>query len=291
MRKQSKVTNRLPFRYFFMTCITLGLIASLNQLILIIIQFADVLTLVPNLMMNGFSLMEAREWKGIFDRGQPLIQFGVVFGSSFALALIPAVSRNQVQISSNMTERTIQDAISLSFYIASGATVGLICIMPEANLLLFMNEAGTFSLQVLAISILLTSMSITGSAILLSRGDWKRIIIAIILMFLTKYLLNELLVQKLGILGSALATIISLFIFLLIIYGKLRGIQWYRSIRWSAYTIATIGMFLYLVIVKWVINPLFDFSRMGLLCYVIFIVLTGAFIYLIIIITFQGFYE
>src|SRR5699024_4709943 len=215
---KSKVRTIIPWRYFFYTCITLGIVASLNQLILIFIQFADVLTLVPNLMQNGFTLSDARQWKGIFDRGQPLIQFGVVFGSSFALALIPAISQKKSQI--EMNRQTIQDAISLSFYLASGATVGLICILPEANLLLFMDQAGTFSLQILALSILVTSVAITGSAVLLSRGTLKPIVIAIFILFFSKYVLNELLVPTFGITGSALASVASLIIFTGIIYWQ-----------------------------------------------------------------------
>lgn len=35
---------------------------------------------------------EAKEWKGVYDRGQPLLQLGTVVANSFALALVPVIS-------------------------------------------------------------------------------------------------------------------------------------------------------------------------------------------------------
>lgn len=286
--REKKLEDSIRWKYVFSTCMTLGIAASLNQLILIFIQFADVLTLVPNLIEHGFTMLEAREWKGIFDRGQPLIQFGVVFGSSFALALIPAITQHDYHLKQTNL-RTIQDALSLSFYLASGATIGLICILPEANLLLFMDQKGTFSLQVLVVSILITSVAITCSAILLSRRQWKRILIAIVFMFFVKYLLNELLVPSFGITGSSVATILSLLVFLFIIFHKLKDVRFVRAVRWKAYMIATFGMTVYLLIMKTTIYPLLQLSRIGLLCYVLFIVVCGAFIYLILLLRYDAF--
>lgn len=278
----------IPWRHLFYTCLVLGMVASINQLILIFIQFVDVVTLVPNLMEYGFTSLEAKKWKGVFDRGQPLIQFGVVIGASFALALIPAMARENAQLK-RANLRTIQDALTLSFYLASGATVGLICILPEVNLLLFMDERGTFSLQVLAVSILITSIAMTGSAILLSENRWKYILYAISLMISVKYLLNELLIPSFGITGSAVATVTSLLLFLLLIVRRLKGIRFVRSIRWRAYISATFAMIVYLLFLKTTIYPILQLSRIGLLCYVLFIVTTGAFIYFILLLRYDGF--
>src|SRR5690606_33583346 len=45
--REKKLEDSIRWKYVFSTCMTLGIAASLNQLILIFIQFADVLTLVP----------------------------------------------------------------------------------------------------------------------------------------------------------------------------------------------------------------------------------------------------
>src|SRR5690625_5198215 len=143
-------------------------------MVLLIIQFADVFTLVPGLMKYGLSNIEAMEAKGVFDRGQPLIQFGTVLGSSFALALIPTISKKELQKEPKKLSGYIQGALLFSFYLVAGAVIGLIAIFPETNALLFQNTKGTMTLQILAIAIFLSSISITISSILQGLGYFKR---------------------------------------------------------------------------------------------------------------------
>lgn len=281
VEREKALNTPIQWKYFFSICLTVGLIASLNQLILIFIQFVDVITLVPNLIEFGLNMDEAREWKGIIDRGQPLIQFGVVIGSSFALALVPAMKSNQHKQTSL---QSAQDALSLSFYLASGATVGLICILPEANLLLFMDDQGTFSLQILGWSILLSSVAITGSTILLSERQFQQIIFGIFVMIIIKYVLNEILIPLYSISGSAIATVISLSVFLIMIMIRLKSVHFIRTINFKAFLIAALGMVIYLFAFRMMIYPIFEFSRIGLLCYVLFTVISGALIYVILLI-------
>src|SRR5690625_5548044 len=86
-------TNEYSWRSYGKTLLLFGVVASLNHMILLLIQFADVFTLVPQLIKNGLASIEAMELKGVFDRGMPLIQLGTVIGSSFGLALVPSVAR------------------------------------------------------------------------------------------------------------------------------------------------------------------------------------------------------
>src|SRR5690625_1138452 len=173
MRSIQLKSEKIPWRYYFFICLTLGIVASLNHLILILIQLADVLTLVPSLITYGLTPIEAMQANGIFDRGQPLIQFGLVFGSSFALALVPTVVQGNVKKDRKRLYHSIQEAIMFSIYLAAGATIGLILIFPETNILLFMNTDGTGSLQIVVISIFLTSITVTGCTILQSLGYTK----------------------------------------------------------------------------------------------------------------------
>src|SRR5699024_4909896 len=149
--------------------------------------------------------------KGVFDRGQPLIQFGAVLGCSFALALIPEITRRKEEWKEN-TIQTIKDTLTIRFYIAVGATLGLIFILREANILLFEDRYRTNSIQILIFSILFGSIAVTSNAILQSYFYYKQITIFIISMFFAKIILNYLFVPKLGIIGSSLATTLSLLI-------------------------------------------------------------------------------
>ncbi|MEI3604572.1 polysaccharide biosynthesis protein [Pseudogracilibacillus sp. SE30717A] len=294
--KQSKMvlSNQIPWKQYIHVCITLGVAASLNHLILIIIQFADVINLVPNLMKFGLSSIHAKETKGIFDRALPLIQFGVVFGSSFALALVPAVaSKKQRQQGDHNLYGSIREAIVFSLYIALGATVGLVLLLPETNLLLFTNTDGTGSLQILVVSIVLTSISITGCAILQSLGFIKKPALWMVITFIIKYLLNNLFVPLVGIYGSAIATVGSLFFLcgmvLLTLKQKLPGLSIFNNVHWKALIIANGGMALYLILAKNILLFLTEPTRGSMVFYVPFLVVSGATIYLLLLLRFQAF--
>src|SRR5690625_216697 len=242
--------EKIPWCYYFFICLTIGIVASLNHLILILIQLADVLTLVPSLITYGLTPIEAMQAKGIFDRGQPLIQFGLVFGSSFALALVPTVVQGNVKKDRKRLYHSIQEAIMFSIYLAAGATIGLILIFPETNILLFMNTDGTGSLQIVVISIFLTSITVTGCTILQSLGYTKLAALLIGLTFVIKIILNKMFVPFFSIYGSAMATVMSLvflcFFTIVTIYKKLPGLSLFRQIHWRAFVIANVGMALYL---------------------------------------------
>ena len=67
------------------TIITSGVLISLNYMLLLSLQGVDSLTLVPGLIEAGQTLHEARISKGVFDRGQPLIQLGTVLAHRLRL--------------------------------------------------------------------------------------------------------------------------------------------------------------------------------------------------------------
>lgn len=292
---QSIEKRKVPWRHYVYICVTLGLVASLNHMILILVQLADVFTLVPNLMEYGLAPVAAMEAKGVFDRVQPLLQFGVVFGSSFALSLVPAVVKENENKKSGPLHRSVEEAVSFSFYIAAGAAIGLIVILPETNVLLYMNKDGTGSLQVLAISILLASVAITGCAILQGIGLYFQPAAWIFSAFVIKWILNEVFVPKWGIFGSAMATVISLLVLCCLVFHtlhrRLPGLSLFKKVDWKAFVIACTGMAAYLSIIKYALSPLIEPSRLGLAIYVPFLVGSGAFIYLFLLLRNRAFTE
>ena len=295
-KKRSGTVNlfkKTPWKHYINVCITLGIAASLNHLILIFIQLADVINLVPNLMEFGLAPIDAKEAKGVFDRALPLIQFGIVFGSSFALALVPTVAgKKQTRLDHGLYQ-SIREAIIFSLYIALGATVGLVLLLPETNLLLFTNMDGTGSLQILSISIVLTSISITGSVVLQSIGFIKQPALWMGITFMMKYLLNNILVPLIGIYGSAIATVVSLLFLcgmvLLSLHKKLPGLTIFKGMKWKALLIATSGMGFFLLLSKLLIYFLTDPTRGTMIVYVPLAVFFGAIIYLLLLLRFQAF--
>ena len=276
--------SNVPWSYYFRTIFSLGIVASLNHMVLLIIQFADVFTLVPSLLDYGLSANDAMRSKGVFDRGQPLIQIGTVIGSSFALAFIPGISKKSTQKDSIDFYEYIQRALSVSVYLSIAAVIGLILIFPETNKLLFQDLNGTFSLQILSITILLSSLAITLSSILQGLGYFKQTAVFILITFIIKWFLNQLLVPYMGITGGAIATVLSMTILCALILVQFKIVlprfRISEVIDWKALFIACIGLFIYIKAIHFLFPYTLIHSRYLLLIYVLFISLSGAFIYI-----------
>ncbi|MGP4109174.1 putative polysaccharide biosynthesis protein [Virgibacillus sp. L01] len=291
MKPTKKLQFDIPWNYYIRTLLIFGMIAALNHMLLIIIQFADTFTLVPGLMEYGLSDIDARRAKGVFDRGQPLIQLGTVLGSSFALALIPTISQNKLKNDPKAFHTYIESALVVSFYLAVGATIGLIIIFPEANILLFQNGNGTVSLQILVISIFLSSIAITAASILQGLGYIKRTAGFILIAFFIKWITNQALVPLFGIMGSAIATVFSLAILavlmLFALKRKLPKLKVEKHINWRAFTIAAAGMIFYILLIDYLLPG--SSTRFGLLLYVLFAVITGALLYILLLVRFRAF--
>lgn len=287
--KLPSVKSGIDWRSYTGTIVTFGIIAALNHLTLIFIQFIDVFTLVPQLIKTGLTPLVAMEEKGIFDRGIPLIQFGAVLGSSFALAFVPSITKQ----SRPEQKQSIRDAMAVSIYVAAGATIGLIVIYEEVNRLLFQDNVGTSVLQILALAIFLLSLSITGNAILQAYGHVKWTVAALVISLIVKILLNYLLIPLWQTHGSALATIVSLLcLTLLTIGGMYRHVRFspWKEIRLFPLVSAGSAMALYLFLVKWLLQAVV-LSRFSLLIFVIVLVSSGAVIYLLILLRYGALQE
>ncbi|OZU89531.1 low temperature requirement protein B [Virgibacillus indicus] len=297
--KRKPISNQrqgtIPWNFYVRTVLTLGIVASLNHMILLVIQFADAFTLLPGLQQYGLSKFEAMEAKGVFDRGQPLIQLGTVLGSSFALALIPSISKQKLKNNPVEIYHYIRTSMLFSFYLAVGATVGLITIFPEANQLLFQNNKGTMDLQILVLSIFLCSMAITASSILQGLGYIKRTAGFVLIALFIKWIGNQMLVPFIGITGSAAATVFSLFVLctavLFELNRKLPELQFFQKIKWTALLKAIIAMIVFLLLVDYIFTHTFSTNRLVLLVYVIFIALTGGIIYIFSLLKGRAFTE
>ncbi|MDY0404039.1 polysaccharide biosynthesis protein [Virgibacillus sp. 179-BFC.A HS] len=189
----------IEWRYYLRTIVIFGMIQAVTHMMLLVIQLADTFTLLPNLLENGLSKLAAMQQKGIFDRGQPLIQFGSVLGSSFALALIPNIAKAHKKTKPSEMTDAIKIALAFGFYLAAGATLGLILLFPEVNMLLYENMRGTYSLQVLMASIVLSALCITAASILQSLGYLKRTAVYMLLAFACKWAANQFFVPMWGI--------------------------------------------------------------------------------------------
>lgn len=284
-------TYLIPWKFYMKTMLVFGLVFALNHMLFIFIQLADVLSLIPMLIKHGLVAETAMISKGVFDRAIPLIQLGVVIGSSFAVALIPMMSDGHTK---KEKLETIQQALSLCVHISAGATVGLVVLFPEINLLLFKSFDETFSLRIFSLATILLAFMMTVNPILQTVGKHWQTIIYIVMVFMMKILFNFLFVPKLGLIGASLATIITVGLLAVVQFLQLKrifpGQPLLRNLKWKTFSLAIIVMVIYLFIWKWFV-PFSMLPRTWLLCYVLLLVISGAIIYFLILLRYKAFSE
>lgn len=278
--------RQIPWRRYTAGILLAGMAAALNHALLLVIQAADAFSLLPGLQAYGLEDEQAMMQKGIFDRGQPLIQIGSVLGSSFALSVMPAISREKLKREPNVYIPFMRLALKCSLVLGFGAALGLVLIFPEANRLLFKDASGTGSLQLLALSILLSSLAITGAAMLQGLEQMMRTAGYIAGIFLAKWLLNALLVPICGIYGSAAATVLALLVMTVLTAHNLAahvpGLFSVHKQGLGALVKAGAAMAAFLLLGHFTAGRLLE-SRLALLAYVSTAVAAGGFIYLTVL--------
>ena len=134
-------------------------------MLLVLLQLADSLNLFSLLVNSGIQENEAKALKGVYDRGQPLIQLGTVVATSMSLSLVPLITKEKMQNSSIELKEKIQFALKISIVVGVGATMGLYSIIKPTNIMLFENEEGSQILALLTLVILFASLIMTITAI------------------------------------------------------------------------------------------------------------------------------
>lgn len=199
-----------------------GFAISISGMLLILLQLADSLNMYASLLAMGLSAEEAKSAKGIFDRGQPLIQLGTVVATSMSLSLVPAISGDK---SSNRHEKILPKvrlALQTSLIFGAAAAVGLYSIIVPVNIMLFENSDGSNVLGVLSLMILFGSVILTIMSIL--QGLDKSLFPAAVILggFGLKYILNLMLIPNNGTMGAAFATLAAMVSVMFILIFKLR---------------------------------------------------------------------
>lgn len=184
-----------------------GFVISIGALSLIFFQLIDAMTVINQLYVYGLSGDEAKVLKGVFDRGQPLIQLGFTLATSLSLVIVPAIVNAIVN-------KNIQDAtnkagftLKLTFAVSAAASVGLAVIIEPTNVMLFMDSRGSDLLAILGVTIFFGSLTLASIAILqgIGRVNVTLIIVAIGLLF--KLLVNAVLIPVYGIHAAAYGTV------------------------------------------------------------------------------------
>lgn len=219
---------------------------SMSSLILLIFQMADSFTIFRLLEAGGTGTLEAMEQKGIYDRGQPLAQFGLLVATSLALSIVPLVAHMQQKEKGRSAELYAKLAYRISLLFAIAAAAGLTFVMPYVNEMLFQTRDESAALIVFSWQIVWMSLLLILTALL--HGIGKVIVPALLMAggLVVKVIGNWLLIPLYGVMGAALAGNLGLafIIFGLVLYFKkiwpLQFAPW-RFYSWIAAASAAMG--------------------------------------------------
>ncbi|MBN8211063.1 polysaccharide biosynthesis protein [Bacillus sp. NTK071] len=222
--------NVLRFLGVARRVLTEGTLICVSALVMVLFQLMDALTIVSSLSEYGLSSIEARETKGVFDRGQPLIQVGTVLATSLSLSIVPVISKATAEKNALLIQEKAGLSLKISFVIGLSAAVGLACIMDVTNIMLFTDDSLSSTLSFLAVSILFSSLAMTAAGILQGVGLARKAARYAGIGILLKAFLNIVLVPTIGIDGAAVATVIGLatvaVLTILAVHSKIGLIQY-----------------------------------------------------------------
>lgn len=199
-----------------------GFAICISGMLLIFIQLADSINLYTLLVTSGVDEFAAKQLKGIYDRGQPLIQLGTILATSMSLSLVPLISSSNVKKNREQLIEKIETALKISMMVGLGGAIGLICIIEPTNIMLFEDNSGSNVLAIIALLIFFSSVIITISSILQGLGISIVPAVLILLGFALKCFLNIPLVLKWGTVGAALSSVAALVFILVLLSIKLK---------------------------------------------------------------------
>ncbi len=184
--------------------------------LMVLMQLVDSFTVRKGLLLNGLNLIDSQAVKGIYDRGQPLVQLGLVIATSFASAILPSLSLAYAKKQMKSFHNLASEMLRVSMFMTVGVAVGMISLMPLINRLLFNSNQQNTTISIFMISVVLTTMITIYSSILQSANHFKITIIAIILGLAAKILITKEMVAHMGIAGASISTVISLLLMLIV---------------------------------------------------------------------------
>jgi PST family polysaccharide transporter len=181
----------------------------LGAIVLPMFQLVDALSVVKMLIYAGGDQLFSRELKGIYDRGQPLIQFAAFFATALALALVPSISDAHARKDRELIATRAEIAMRITLFIGLAASCGLAILAKSVNVMLYKTDEGTLTLAVLAFTTIFSTLGIASAAILQGLGHVLLPARNLFIGVVVKTILNIVLVPIWGITGAAVATVLA----------------------------------------------------------------------------------
>lgn len=208
----------------------LSLPICLGSLVLPLLSLTDSFTVTNILLYQGWHPAEAVAAKGIFDRGQPLLQFASFIAGALSLSVVPAIASARAQRDEREVVRLSGMALRLTVMLGLPASVGLATIAEPTNVMLYKDAAGTSALAILAFAALFSMVKMTAAGVLQGLGNVYVPARNLLIGVAVKVAANLLLIPVWDIRGAAISTVLGYGVAAQLNLGTLRrmGYGW----RW-----------------------------------------------------------
>lgn len=209
LNKENTVVRK---REFLKKMLVVSVSASMSSLLLIFFQIVDAFTVFDTLVQYIEQPIDAMKEKGIYDRGQPLVQVGLVIATSFSMAIVPIIASAMKKRKGEQMRQLIRVTFQATLLFGVAATVGLMLVMPYLNKALFETTDLSDVLSVYVIQIIMLSMIMAITAILQGLGYRKGPTYILAISLLIKILITKPFVHYFGIVGAAWSSNLALIV-------------------------------------------------------------------------------
>ncbi len=207
--------NKEEFSYLkilYKTCIPIGI----TTIFLTIYQLIDSVTFNKYLLVYGATNVETMYALYSFE-SMRLIIIPVLLAQSLATSLMPNITKMHTEQQFDLRNKEINKIIELVISFVISVLIIFIYFSKEIYILFYNNDInGPKILASTCYLIYVFGINKVLIAILQGISKAKYLIITTICSFLLKYILNILLISKLGYIGGVLSSFISVFIILLV---------------------------------------------------------------------------
>ncbi|MGY0836114.1 putative polysaccharide biosynthesis protein [Aerococcus urinaeequi] len=212
-------TTKLTLGKLIKDFVTEGFVICFFSALLIFYQLIDAFTVYDQLVDNGIAIALAKDMKGIYDRGQPIVQLGMVVATSLATSFLPtlALVKKGEHKQASEFELVSRQYLRVTLFFAILITGGLISIMPQLNHFLFASTDGSTVLMVYVLMIIFASLVLGQNNILQAQGQWAKSGIAFVMSMLVKGIATPILVDWSKTTGAAWATNLALVVMVILL--------------------------------------------------------------------------
>lgn len=187
-----------------------GGLLSIFSGLLIMFQFIDSFLIVNSLELSGMAEQSARVAKGIYDRGQPLVQLGLVVAAALGSTFLPALTGYLVEKREQLFTQSAKIYLKLTVGLGLAATSGLAVLLPSINFALFKDNQGSATLTLFVFAIVLTAAIQAYQSISQSQNHFRRSLKAAGWGLGVKLLTTGVFTYFWGTVGASLSTLVGL---------------------------------------------------------------------------------